>query len=247
MKKIEINLITRKNIIKEYEERKMPVDKMPSKFGISQRVFYRILKEEGIDTNVYRKKNYITSPKHNLIGKKFFHLLVEKMEITDKSKDNTWRCICKCDCGRIADVNTNYLMKGLSKTCGNKKCEYHRQDYSNNGKNNVKFTGYEDISGQFWSSYKCGAEKRKIDFDIDIEYAWNIFLQQNKKCAITKKDIYFGRTNTSEKTASLDRIDSKKGYIKGNIQWVHKDINKMKMDLTFENFVNLCKLVANNN
>jgi hypothetical protein len=41
-------------------------------------------------------------------------------------------------------------------------------------------------------------------------------------------------------------IDSSKGYIEGNIQWVHKDINNMKWDFTQEEFINYCKLVANN-
>ena len=42
-------------------------------------------------------------------------------------------------------------------------------------------------------------------------------------------------------TASLDRIDSKKGYTIDNIQWVHKDVNKMKMDLQEEDFFRIVK------
>ena len=38
-------------------------------------------------------------------------------------------------------------------------------------------------------------------------------------------------------TASLDRIDSSKGYIKGNVQWVHKNINYMKQEMTNEEFL----------
>ena len=44
-------------------------------------------------------------------------------------------------------------------------------------------------------------------------------------------------------TASLDRIDSSKGYIKGNVQWVHKEFNKMKLDLLDKEFIDICKLV----
>ena len=45
----------------------------------------------------------------------------------------------------------------------------------------------------------------------------------------------------------MDRIDSTKGYIKGNVQWVHKTVNIMKN--TFDNtlFINLCKKIAENN
>ena len=44
-------------------------------------------------------------------------------------------------------------------------------------------------------------------------------------------------------TASLDRIDSKKGYIEGNVQWVHKNVNKMKMDLDEKEFFSIVKQV----
>jgi len=54
----------------------------------------------------------------------------------------------------------------------------------------------------------------------------------------TAKDYDEGRW-----TASLDRIDNNKGYIKGNVQWVLKDINKMKNIHTQDYFIELCKLV----
>ena len=47
-------------------------------------------------------------------------------------------------------------------------------------------------------------------------------------------------------TASLDRIDSKKGYIKGNIRWVSRSINWMKNDITDEMVWELCKLISEN-
>jgi len=45
-------------------------------------------------------------------------------------------------------------------------------------------------------------------------------------------------------TASLDRIDSSKGYVRGNIQWVHIAINFMKHSLPEEEFIRWCCLVA---
>lgn len=46
-------------------------------------------------------------------------------------------------------------------------------------------------------------------------------------------------------TASLDRIDSNKGYNKENIQWVHKYINKMKMDFNQDYYIEMCRKVSN--
>lgn len=42
----------------------------------------------------------------------------------------------------------------------------------------------------------------------------------------------------------LDRIDSTKGYIVGNIQWIHKAVNKMKMEFSVADFMAVCKVVA---
>jgi hypothetical protein len=50
----------------------------------------------------------------------------------------------------------------------------------------------------------------------------------------------------SAHTASLDRIDSNKDYVEGNIQWVHKHLNLMKNILSQEYFINLCNKVSNN-
>ena len=45
-------------------------------------------------------------------------------------------------------------------------------------------------------------------------------------------------------TASIDRIDSDKGYYIGNIHWVHKAINKIKWDYTEPYFIELCEAVS---
>lgn len=48
-------------------------------------------------------------------------------------------------------------------------------------------------------------------------------------------------------TASLDRIDSTKGYTEYNIQWVHKLINIAKSTLTNNQFISMCMDICENN
>ena len=48
----------------------------------------------------------------------------------------------------------------------------------------------------------------------------------------------------SDGTASLDRIISTNGYTIDNIQWVHKDINELKWDKTYEELLSICKKVV---
>ncbi len=65
---------------------------------------------------------------------------------------------------------------------------------------------------------------------------------QGYRCAISGVELKVVRNGTQ--TASLDRIDSSKGYTRENIQWLHKDVNLMKRNMTDENFVQWCKVIA---
>ena len=114
--------------------------------------------------------------------------------------------------------------------------------------NNNRKILYKDIRIDYWNSLMSGAKRRNISFDISIEYAWKILIDQNKKCALSGIDLTFCTSRiekTSFQTASLDRIDSSKGYVEGNIQWTHKSINKMKMNIDQNEFINFCKLISN--
>jgi phosphoglycerate-specific signal transduction histidine kinase len=51
----------------------------------------------------------------------------------------------------------------------------------------------------------------------------------------------------NNQTASLDRIDSKLPYTYNNIQWIHKDINRMKNAYRQDYFIQLCGMVVNYN
>ena len=72
----------------------------------------------------------------------------------------------------------------------------------------------------------------------------SIYLKQNKLCALTGHPINFSRIYSKKQIASLDRIDSNKGYIENNVQWVHKDINKLKTDFNSDTFLKLCYMVT---
>lgn len=47
-------------------------------------------------------------------------------------------------------------------------------------------------------------------------------------------------------SASLDRKDSSKGYLKGNVQWLHTSVNNIKGALAHDEFINICKKITNN-
>lgn len=117
------------------------------------------------------------------------------------------------------------------------------------GDKNPQFKGVGKIS-KTWYNTKIikAAAKRGLEVNINLQYVWRLYKKQKGLCALSGVPIYFGRSSyTHESTASLDRIDNNKGYVKGNVQWVHKDINRIKWVFTTETFLGLCKNVALHN
>ncbi len=171
----------------------------------------------------------------DLVGKSFYKLTVISQENTRYNR-KIWKC--QCECGNLAYVSTLHLTTGNTKSCG---CLVHKRAST--------WTGYGSLSGCLWNKIKKSAEKRNINFDITIEQAWDLFIKQDKKCALSGVDLTMLANHTKLAhlcNASLDRIDSSKGYIEGNVQWVHKDINFMKMNLPEEKFKEYCSLIHNN-
>lgn len=176
--------------------------------------------------------------KHNSVdlqNKKFGLLTVKRKVILSAHKLPKWECICEC--GNITHVITAKLITGHTKSCG---CLRKRT-----GKNSPMFDGYEEISAKYFKNIINGADRRGLSFDLNIKDAWDVFIKQNRKCALSGIEIKFDKENRIS-TASLDRIDPSVGYHKDNIQWVHKHINKIKFDFDEEYFISLCKAVAKN-
>lgn len=98
-----------------------------------------------------------------------------------------------------------------------------------------------------WCVIRRNAKKRNIDLNIDIEFAGKLLELQNNKCALSGLEISMikksGKVEIKDVTASLDRIDSNRGYEENNVWWLHKDVNLIKSDLSLIEFLGLCKLV----
>ena len=83
---------------------------------------------------------------------------------------------------------------------------------------------------------KNSAYKRNLKHNLTLDYICNIIKSQNYCCAITKIKLSNKRGDNSPELASLDRIDSSKGYIRGNVQVVQNWVNKAKGDTDNETF-----------
>ena len=96
-----------------------------------------------------------------------------------------------------------------------------------------------DLALSQYTRLKKSAEKRNYEFSVSIEYLWNLYLSQDRKCGITGDSI----PNIRE--VSLDRIDSTLGYIEGNVQWVTYRANVSKHTMTMNELYKFCKKVLN--
>lgn len=87
------------------------------------------------------------------------------------------------------------------------------------------------------------ASKNLNNYNLGIDLI-NIYEKQNRKC------VYSGVELIPSINMSLDHIVSRydnKDLIHdiNNVQWVHKDINVMKNRFSHDNFIKLCKYIAN--
>jgi hypothetical protein len=191
----------------------------------------------------YIKQNnivYESRYSKDLTGYEWNNMKVLNLDVSTKKKERYWNI--ECHCGNIFRLNTYEIFKSNQKSCG---CIFKSKDYKLSHPNRK---GYKDISGIIWSKIKRDAKARGIQFDLNIEDLWELLESQNRKCKLSGLELSFRKkAKDYTGTASLDRIDSKKGYIIDNIQWVHKTINTMKMDLEQETFLMYCNLIVQNN
>lgn len=151
-------------------------------------------------------------------------------------------CRCECDCGNFVVVRPSHLRAGGYTSCGCSRGKKKSQ--------NKSWRGCGEISGFMWRGiYNTFKKSKKVkEFNITLSYAWELYESQNGLCALSGIPIVFSKTNEGHKrgetTASLDRIDSSKWYVEGNVQWVHKDVNKLKSNFSEEKLIQLCVAIA---
>lgn len=191
--------------------------------------------------NIPRRKCTDYSIPPDIVGKTFFKYTVLEYKGRDFFKHHAF--LCRCECGHEMIIWGSNLVNFRRRQCA--KCA------RKGGVNHPLREGHKDISGKMWRKIVSGAKVRELDFEITIEYISDLLESQNWTCALSGLPIHLPEDSRAhdqgEWTASLDRIDSTKGYVVGNVQWVHKHINWMKNAYPEEYFIDLCKHVAAHN
>lgn len=225
--------IERSFLVSEYVEKRRTSPDIANELGVDPVTVRNRLKLFGISRRTSGELKRI-----DLTGKKFGILTVVRLFGSTQRGKLLWEA--KCECGNIRHFQPDNLISGHSKSCG---CILRKI-----GHEHFNWCGHGEIGLFWWNSVVRRAADSNKKFDLDIKYGWDLFLFQNRKCKLSGSPIHFASSikayNRGETTASLDRIDSSIGYEEGNVQWVHKSINKMKSDLPQDVFIDMCIRVA---
>lgn len=115
-------------------------------------------------------------------------------------------------CGRQPD----HFFCGLS-------CHCHHHNKHNMPKKGT-FTQYLNSARR-----RVNRKGEKKPFDLDEQYLQHVWDAQGGKCAVSQIPIKLRTKGLPDlDTASLDRIDSNLGYVKGNVQFLALGINYAK-------------------
>ena len=174
-----------------------------------------------------------------------------------KTKYKMGKCICK-NCGVEFE-------KPLTEIRRNEKL--NRPNFCTRtcvGKNNVKNFGdkrfdlttlgydrYNDEYTKFRYHFRNIKKRSHIHIiDVTIDDLKEQWEKQNGICEFSGINLILSSYKKIDKSliyaASLDRIDSSKGYIKGNIRWVSRSINYMKNTMSDDMVNELIDLIVKN-
>jgi len=157
----------------------------------------------------------------------------KRVILNEQEWEKKYNCSHKTICARLRKYHVPL-----------KSSEYYR------GNKSVNWKGYGELSSLYWWHVKEKAQKRNLEFNLNIEDAWHLFLEQDRKCVLTGIPLKINNRyaiKDHNNIASIDRIDSSKGYTIDNIQWVHKYINVMKWQLSQQEFIDMCNKVTEHN
>ena len=84
------------------------------------------------------------------------------------------------------------------------------------------------------------AKRRGIPFDLELDYLISIF-PKDMICPALGIKMEWGTRPHKPLSPSIDRIDSTKGYVKGNVAWISYRANTIKHDATHQELESITK------
>jgi len=193
-------MLSKEDLEREYVQNRKSCQRIANEYGLAARTIHSWL----VRYDIPRRDNTKPSNKIDMTGFKVGNLLVVGQAPERKANQAAWIVECQQCNVRFAVPGGKIRHRQIG---GCQSCGKH-----------PNFRGCGDIYGQYWTNLKRGAVSRGLEFTVTIEEAWQLYLSQDGKCALSGLPIVFERSRgrAAEKTASLDRIDSTKGYLPDN-------------------------------
>lgn len=139
----------------------------------------------------------------DITGQRFGRLIVVSYSHTNKFRKSCW--VCKCDCGNEVIINRNALMSGNTTSCGCYNKEVLSLPYGAAAANKVHY------------HYKSHAKRRGVPFEISKDRFLRLISSNCHYCGVGPSNYYGKDSNGAIFYNGIDRIDSDKGYVEGNV------------------------------
>lgn len=148
--------------------------------------------------------------------------------------------VCGKEFSRVASIERSNR-KVFKSVCCSRACSSKIQHTSEAA---LKKRLYYQLSQSIRSGDK------KVGDDVDEEYLLEIWNRQKGKCPYSGQELVLkphrNRGARVPNQASVDRIDSSLGYVRGNIEFVSLIANLAKNIWTKQDVLNFCKQVVDN-
>ena len=192
-----------------------------------------IKKGKYLDCPICNKNFYVNSSR---LRKNNHHTCSKKCSGIHSSKLKSKKVIRECViCGDTISYKKSASDKvknpTCSRTCARKWKSIHYKGLNN--PNSLKLSDEDKFFNSRCESYRLRSKNNGIDCDLDYIFLKELFHKQSGRCYYSNLDM---RTVLPKdyNTASLDRVDPNKGYIKNNVVWCLNSINMLKSNYDVE-------------
>jgi|688.fasta_scaffold587394_2 hypothetical protein len=137
---------------------------------------------------------------------------------------------CSIICSKKSDKNVERLLQYRNKDLSKLKADNRKDCYSP------------------FREHLRRAKRRDAFSNLTLEHLKEVWEKQNGICPYSKVKLLNSsntKTNNPIYTLSLDRIDSSKGYVEGNIQFVSIAMNHMKGNMAHDKVLELLEIIKN--